>query len=111
MEFHGEVAGYLTKGEEVNNEEEGAEYRTLGNGLRDGDCGGSVVVEGDEVRKKRFQRQILSFRVKEGHKQREMPQFSKQPCTCIRGLSLCNLTEVRDIVCFVFIFEHVICRQ
>ena len=33
VEIHGEVAQYLTKGEEVNDEEEGAEYRTLGERL------------------------------------------------------------------------------
>lgn len=49
VEVQVEVAEYLTKGEDVDDEEEGAEYGALGNALSDCGCSRGVVVERDEV--------------------------------------------------------------
>lgn len=49
VEVQVEVAEYLTKGEDVDDEEEGAEYRALGNALSDCGCGRGVIMKRDEV--------------------------------------------------------------
>lgn len=49
VEVQVKVAEYLTKREDVDDEEEGAEYRALGNTLSDCGCGRGVVMERDEV--------------------------------------------------------------
>ena len=49
VEVQVEVAEYLTKREDVDDEEEGAKYGALGNTLSDCGCGRGVVVERDEM--------------------------------------------------------------
>ena len=50
VEVQVEVAEDLTKGENVDDEKEGTEYRALGNTLCDRGCGRGAVIEGDEMR-------------------------------------------------------------
>lgn len=49
VEVQVEVAEYLTKREDVDDEEEGAEYGALGNTLCDCGCGRGMIMERDEV--------------------------------------------------------------
>lgn len=49
VEVQIEVAEYLTKGENVDDKEEGAEYGTLGNTLSDCGYGRGVIMKRDEV--------------------------------------------------------------
>jgi len=49
VEIHFEVTKYLTKGEDINDKEEGAKNRALGNALGDCGCNRCVIMKRDEV--------------------------------------------------------------